>query len=155
MSSRIAAVFLAIALAATVLMSGWYVSTYQCPTTASDAVYGRRGASAAIVRPYDSLPVKPTHQIADVTDHVGTTADDQTGHTRMFRAPSMRRPRVVYVDIGANSADTLIALSQARLRHFRCVHDYFLHWAEFGTCTSCTSIPLSACRDTKYTQRCD
>ena len=116
MKSHITAVFLTIALAATVLMSGWYVSTYQCPTTVS-AVYGRRGAS-------DSLPVdvKRTPQIADVADHVATTAEDLTEHTRMFRAPSMRRPRVVYVDIGANSADTLIALSQGSLRHFRCVH---------------------------------
>jgi hypothetical protein len=123
MSSRIAAVFLAIALAATVLMSGWYVSTYQCPTAASDAVtiavYGRLKTSSTT----------RTHI------HVGTTADDLTEHTRLFRAPSMRRPRVVYVDIGANSADTLIALSQARLRHFRCVHDYsifFLHWFLHG-----------------------
>jgi hypothetical protein len=111
MSSRIAAVLLATALAATVLMSGWYVSTYQCPTTTSDAVYGRRGASAAIVSHNDSIPACQT----DTPDRRcrrprRTTAEDLTEHTRMFRAPSMRRPRVVYVDIGANSADTLIAL---------------------------------------------
>ena len=137
MDSHTTAVCLAIALAVTVMTSVWYATTHQCadPSGGGDAGATRLlGASSIALAHKRALTFREGQalsasalEVYDSAHHVdapvGTRddGDDITEHTRLHRAPSTRTPRVVYIDLGANEADTLIKLSQGVLRHFGCV----------------------------------